>query len=236
MEKIDRARLPEALRDVTGYKFWNEDSQSRHHQAIERPAGIFADQEFFERLEDLVNDMAEVFKRLAQAPLRPGQQPVLAKKEASGPAVFLAHAAPEVDSGRFRLQTYLGQSDLRVVTPESLPFERTAYMAALEREMNKCVVFVQLLGREAVVPAPDDAASDPEVQLATAQRLGKPILQWRDPTLDVSTVQDEKQRALLQANTVEQMGIEEFKQFVAKRALAKPAVTRAPVAIPPARY
>ena len=48
-------------------------------------------------------------------------------------------------------------------------------------------------------------------------------IQWRAPTLDLSTVTDEKHLALLHANTVEQMGIEEFKAFVTKRALAKPA-------------
>jgi hypothetical protein len=130
---------------------------------------------------------------------------------------------PELDAERCRMQTYLEQSGVRVIVPEPLPFERAAYMAALEEALTDSLLFVQLLASEALPMAPEDPATDVMLQIETAQRLKKPILQWRDPALDLNAVSDEAHRSRLQANTVERMGIEEFKAFVAKRALVKPA-------------
>ena len=145
----------------------------------------------------------------------------------TGPAVFLAGSVTALDEERIRVITYLRQAGLRVLTPETLPFEREAYLKALHAALTESVVFVQLLSAEPPAPDLDDAASDISLQFETAQRLGITILQWRDPALDLSTITDEKHRATLQATSVEKMGIEEFKAFVAKRALTKPA-THAP--------
>ena len=221
LEKIDRGRFPEPLQDVTGYKFWSEDSQSKRVRLLKGVPEKFAEEEFFQQLDILVDDLAKVIRPISG--VAPGRAPDPTPIAIPAPAVFLASAVPELDGDRFRFQTYLSQSGLRVIMPESLPFERVAYTAALEAALTECVLFVQLLARQPLAPAPDDAASDVGLQLETAQRLGKPILQWRDPTLDLATVTDEKHLALLQANTVEKMGIEEFKAFVAKRALTKPA-------------
>jgi hypothetical protein len=226
LEKIDRGRFPEPLHDVTGYQFWSEDSQSKRVRLLKGLPEKFADEEFFQQLDILVEDLAKEIRQISG--VAPGQAPNPAPITIVGPAVFLASAVPELHSDRFRFKTYLNQSGLRVVMPESLPLERAAYSAALEAALTECVLFVQLLAHEPLAAVPDDAASDAGLQLETAQRLGEPILQWRAPTLDLNTVTDEKHRALLQANTVEKMGIEEFKAFVVKRALAKPTA-EAPV-------
>jgi hypothetical protein len=126
---------------------------------------------------------------------------------------------------------YFRQAGLRVLTPETLPFEREAYLKALHAALTESVVFVQLLSAEPPAPDLDDAASDIALQFETAQHLGITILQWRDPALDLSTITDEKHLATLQANSVEKMGIEEFKAFVAKRALTKPATHAPPRAV-----
>lgn len=228
LEKIDRGRFPEPLRDVIGYKFWNEDSQTKRTRLLKGMPQRFADEQFFQRLDILVQDLSNAIKAMTPAKVAPAKEspsgaPAPAEPPASKPAVFLASAVPELESERYRFLTYLNQSGVRVIGPESLPFERAAYLEALEAALGESVLFAQLLAQEPLAPVPDDAASDVMLQLETAQRLGKPILQWRAPTLDLNTVTDEKHRALLQANTVEQMGIEEFKAFVAKRALAKPA-------------
>jgi hypothetical protein len=225
LEKIDRGRLPEQLRDVLGYRFWSEDSQSKIVRPLIGVPERRADEQFFRMLDRLVQDLAKVIQRLAQSRAATGSTAVrrleLQPEPATGPAVFLASAVPELDGERSRFRTYLEQVGLRVIMPESLPFDRADYIRAFEAALVDSALFVQLLAREPVPAEPDDAASEITLQVETAQRLGKPILQWRDPALDLSAVADEKHRALLQANSVEQMGIEDFKAFVAKRALAK---------------
>jgi hypothetical protein len=232
LEKIDRGRFPEPLRDVIGYKFWSEDSQSKRVRLLKGMPQKFADEQFYLRLDMLVQDLANAIKAMAPDRVAPEKDasgaPSPANPPATQPAVFLASAVPELENERYRFQTYLNQSEVRVIGPESLPFERAAYLEALEAALGESVLFAQLLGQDPLAPVPDDAASDVALQLETAQRLGKPILQWRAPTLDLDAVTDEKHRALLQANTVEQMGIEEFKAFVAKRALTKP-IAEAPL-------
>jgi len=223
LEKIDRSRFPEPLRDVIGYKFWSEDSQSKRIRLLKGLPQKFADEQFYQRLDIVVQDLATAIKNITTNE-RSHVSPSAGKAPIAKLAVFLASSGPELDNERYRFQTYLNQSELRVIIPESLPFERDAYVAALEAALTECAVFAQLLASVPLQPVVDDAASDITLQLETAQRLGKPVLQWRDPTLDLSTVTDEKYRALLQANTVEAaMGIEEFKAFVANRALAKPS-------------
>jgi hypothetical protein len=240
LDKIDRTRLPEQLRDVVGYKFWTEDSQSRVRRTLIGVPQRFADEQFFRMLDILVQEMAGVLKRTMPAPphrrtngdQRQGgalaPQLDLQREAAIGPCVFLGGTVTILDEERSRVMTYLRQAGLRVLTPETLPFERDSYLKALDAALTKSVVFVQLLGPEAAVADLEDAASDIELQFLAAKRLGLAILQWRDPALDLNTVADEKHREILKANSVEKMGIEEFKAFVAKRALTKVSTPEPP--------
>jgi hypothetical protein len=231
LEKIDRAKFPEQLRDALGYRFWSEDSASGLIRPLIGVPERRSDEQFFRIIDRFVQELALKIKALqpnatGSAGSAPPTLLELHRAAATGPAVFLASAVPELAAEWCRVQSYLEQAGLHVITPEILPFERAAYVSALGEALAESTLFIQLLGREPVTPEPDDAASEIALQVETAQRLKKPIIQWRDPTLDVSTITDEKHRSALLANTVEQMGIEDFKAFVAKRALAKPRLPR----------
>jgi len=232
VEKIDRSRFPKPLRNVIGYKFWEEDPQSKIVRLLKGMPQRFADYEFFTQLNKLEDDLLKAIKALPETAGKEkadvnslASSPPQSIYPPNGPAIFLANVPVEYTSERVRFLTYMNQSQVRVLESEPLPFEHGPYLEALEAALNECVLFVQLLSAEPIVASRDDPASDVGLQLQMAQKLGKAILQWRDPTLEIATVSDDKHRALLQANTVEQMGIEEFKAFVAKRALAKPIKT-----------
>ncbi len=233
LEKIDRAKFPEQLRDALGYRFWSEDSATGFIRPLLGVPERRSDEQFFRMIDRLVQELALKIKAMepngtgsGSARSAPPTLLELHRAAATGPAVFLASAVPELAAEWCRVQSYLEQNGLHVITPEILPFERVAYMSALEAALAESILFIQLLGREPVMAEPDDAASEIALQVETAQRLKKPIIQWRDPALDVSTITDEKHRSALLASTVEQMGIEDFKAFVAKRALAKPRLPR----------
>jgi hypothetical protein len=56
----------------------------------------------------------------------------------------------------------------------------------------------------------------PLLQAQEARAAGLPMLQWRDPALDLRLAMAEEQRALLQAATVAAAPLEEFKQQAAR--------------------
>ena len=68
LDKIDRTLLPEQLRDVVGYKFWTEDSQSKVRRTIIGVPQRFADEQFFRMLDILVQEMASVLGRVTSSP------------------------------------------------------------------------------------------------------------------------------------------------------------------------
>ncbi len=139
----DRTLLPEQLRDVVGYKFWTEDSQSKVRRTIIGLPQRFADEQFFRMLDILVQEMASVLGRVTSSPpehgtrggqqagVTPAPQLGLQPETTTGPAVFLAGSVTALDEERIRVITYFRQAGLRVMTPETLPFEREAYLKAL---------------------------------------------------------------------------------------------------------
>ena len=62
LEKIDRGRFPEPLRDVLGYRFWSEDSQSKRVHLLKGVPMKFADEQFYQMLHLLVQDLAKVIR------------------------------------------------------------------------------------------------------------------------------------------------------------------------------
>jgi len=100
------------------------------------------------------------------------------------------------------------------VLPEKLYYFPTpeALQQAIDADLKTAVVFVQLLN--ASLPQRPPGMSTPPLQYDRAQSLGVPMLQWRDRTLEIDTVQDPALRALLTGSTVMATGILEFQQYI----------------------
>src|SRR5688572_522258 len=64
VEKIDRARFPEPLRNAIGYRFWEEDSQTRVVNLLKGVPQRFADEKFFTQLNKLVDDLVKTIKAI----------------------------------------------------------------------------------------------------------------------------------------------------------------------------
>jgi hypothetical protein len=94
------------------------------------------------------------------------------------------------------------------------------FRAAMQADLSRCSVFVQLLsrlpGRRARLAG---GRRFPVIQRDVAREVGKPILQWRDLADDPAAVEDEAHRELLEGARAG--GFEEFQRAVVEAARRK---------------
>jgi hypothetical protein len=142
--------------------------------------------------------------------------------------VFLARATDDLEEREEELRGYLTQAGLGIL-PEVWYPETTeqAFRAAMEADLTRSAVFVQLLGK-----LPGRKASFAggrrysALQNEIARSAGTPILQWRDTADDPASVSDTVHRALLEAARA--CGFAEFERAVVDTANRKPLARRAP--------
>jgi hypothetical protein len=139
------------------------------------------------------------------------------------PTVFLAEATDDLDAQRDAVQRYLEQAGVRVL-PETL-YSRTpaAFQQALDSDLAQSTLFVQLLSGVLGKKPPDLPQGYVRLQCERARALDIPMLQWRSPELDCTTIQDTEHRALLEGETVLATRLEELKLTIVQRACCPPA-------------
>ena len=121
---------------------------------------------------------------------------------------------------------YLTQAGLSIL-PESWYPEASehAFRAAMQADLNRCAVFVQLLSRSPGRRAGFSAGQRyPAIQHDIASGSGTPILQWRDPDDNPAAITDETHRTLVEGARA--CGFEEFKRAVVEAARRKPDLPR----------
>jgi len=145
------------------------------------------------------------------------------------PAVFLAEVTDDLVIQRDEVKRYLNQAGLRVLPETPLYFsEPEAFQQAVERDLEGCKIFVQLLSNLSGRRLPGQP-SYIHLQYEKAMKEGKYILQWRSNLLSMDTVVDEDHRRLLEGETVLAVSLEEFKEDVVERALLRPAPEVCPI-------
>ena len=145
---------------------------------------------------------------------------------ASTAYVFLARSTDDLETREEELVGYLTQAGLSIL-PESWYPEANehAFRAAVQGDLNRCAVFVQLLSR-----SPGRRASfsigqrSPVLQDDIARGSGTPILQWRDSGDDPAAITDATHRTLVEGARA--CGFEEFKRAVVEAAVRKPDLPR----------
>jgi hypothetical protein len=128
--------------------------------------------------------------------------------------VFLARSTDDMETREAELIGHLTQAGLRIL-PETWYHENNEeeFRAALQADLQRCSVFVQLLGR---LPGRRARFAEgrrfPAIQHEIAREVGKPILQWRDLADDPAAMEDDAHRTLLEGARAG--GFEEFKRAV----------------------
>jgi len=150
--------------------------------------------------------------------------------QSKGRSVFLGDVTHDMEEERASVKSYLNQYGIYVFpnTCYSLDptLEPTNFRSLTEKDLSECAVFVQLLNGRPGKNADDSPNGYLQLQYDIARNAGKPLFQWRNPNLDISSIQDEEHRLLVSGDTVRAEGIEEFKravkEFVLKPPKAKP--------------
>ena len=221
---IDPQILPHEFGDLIGFKFWTQDNDAG---GVARPLGLtgFKEQAYFAGVINLGDKLAQKLKEMRAARTAGVSSSIPAAVE----HVFLARSTDDVESRETELVSHLTQAGLRIL-PDTWYREdnEQEFRAALQADLQRCSVFVQLLGR---LPGRRARFAEgrrfPAIQHDIAREVGKPILQWRDLADDPATIEDESHRTLLEAARAG--GFEEFKRAVveATRRKVQPPKPRA---------
>jgi TIR domain len=220
-------RRPPELQELLGYRFWVADREGRPPRILGDPRPHPDDIRYYDLLNDLSCDLAETLQRLkhattSQTTAAPAAEPNVYISEAR-PTVFLAEVTDDLDAQRDAVQRYIEQAGLRVL-PETL-YARTpaaAFQQALDNDLTQSTLFVQLLSGVPGKKPQDLPQGYVRLQCERARASGLPIVQWRSPELDCTTIQDTDHRVLLEGETVLATRLEELKLTIVQRACCPP--------------
>ncbi len=206
-DQVPLEERPEELEGLIGYEFW-EAPLGRPPRILGYPNRTDA---YFDKLNDLARGLHKELVRLkgeciGGAPPPPDNRPV----------IFLAEVTDDLDKQRDQVKRYLDQHGLRVLPDGWYPRDAQAFQEAADRDLSLCTAFVQLLGRFRGRSLLGSSFSYVAMQQQRAIAARKPILQWRDPGLDLGLIDDSEHRALIEGGTVQAVDLETFKREIVK--------------------
>ncbi len=217
-DRVEEGERPPELEEFIGYKFWEEETKGRAPRILGLPRPNPDQPEYYNRVIDLGHDLVAGLKELKRAAQGPRED---AGDGEPRQAVFLADVTDDLESIRDATRRYLDQAGIQVIPETLYPRDPVAFLSAMDRDLSRSKLFVQLLSGLTGKRPPELPQGYVRLQRDRARELRTPILQWRSRELDLAGVEDPDQLALLQDETVLAVGIEEFKREVAERALRK---------------
>jgi hypothetical protein len=245
-EKVDENDLPDEFKARKFFRFWIE-RDGKSPKILGHPkVNLDKDDEYFEIVKDMSYALADRIKFVGAnpcvRPVRPFDRPFdhpsfrLQEGQPQGaaptdecvkitdvsigsttgfPPVFLAEVTDDLLQIRDEIERYLIQAGFRVVPENPIDMTETAIM----KELEPCRVFVQALS-EFGGKSRKAQIGKCRLQSECAKKAGKMILQWRSSDLKIDKA-DEDQKNLLNEPGVVAIGLEQFKEMIAKRAAFK---------------
>jgi hypothetical protein len=223
----DGAAVPQPLTGRVNYRFWYRD-RNEQPRTFGKPMPQQEEIQYFRQVEDIARDIHRQLRAMASGPLPAAPQqgaPRPMGSTANGGngagAAFLAEVTGDLEFRRLEVRRYLDQQGVLVLPEASLPLGRTQFEAALDADLARSRVFVQLLGPIPGKMPPDVPDGYGWLQVDLARRRGMSVLQWRNPELDLTGIEWARHRELLELDTVQATSLETFKSAVVA-ALAPP--------------
>ena len=208
-DRVPLEERPAELSNLIGYQFW----EARHGRAPRILEYHHPTDAYCEKLDDLARGLHNELVRLKQ---KCTEGPPPPSEGGDRPVIFLAEVTDDLDVLRDQVKRYLDQHGLRVLPDGWYPRDAQAFQEAADRDLSLCTAFVQLLGPIRGKSLPGSSFSYVALQHQWAIAAGKPILQWRDPRLDLGSIEDSDHRALIEGGTVQAVDLETFKREIVK--------------------
>lgn len=208
--EIERGQWPKEIRHLLTHPFFTQPPDNGSPNELGANETETHNRLYSTRVDDLSTDLAIRLRRLrAKASADP---------PADEKAVFLSDATADLTPLRDSVKRYLIQDGFRVLPEHWYPRDAQGFRDATLTDLEQAILFVQLLGPGALKKSADLPRGYDGLQHDCAKELDKPILRWRSPDLDVSSITDEELRIALTRENVIAVGIEEFKRKVVERA------------------
>jgi hypothetical protein len=219
LEPLGSDRPPE-FNELLGYRFWVQGPGQRSPRLLGFPKPDDSERDYYSCVGDLCHELAAALKNLNKSreerveratPKEMSDRPQAALRPSPNKTVFLAETTDDLWSDRKSVRDYLDQIGVSIAPSKLYPQDAEGFRSAAQKDLEGCDLFVQLLS---CVPGrmPDDVPQGyPKLQYELAKAAGKPILQWRSPTLDLDGAEIVVVRELLQEPTVRAEPIADFK-------------------------
>jgi hypothetical protein len=230
VDHIDDLDRPADLADLSPIRFWTTTPKGGAPRLFGWPRPQPDDYEFYGAVKDLTQSIVDEMRRLRKA------QPIIANPALTTAAqlrsavaepptpptgtngtIYLAQVTDDLETERNNVRRFLEQAGIRVLPTGWYSLEPSNFRRAAGADIADADLFVQLLSSVAGKRPPDLPEGYVQCQLQLALDVGKPVLQWYSPLLDIHSVDDDAHRALLQRPTVSAEPIEDFKQAIRRR-------------------
>lgn len=206
---------PEGLADLNSVKFWDKEYLTRRPRTLGWPLPHpyrDKDQVYYLRVQDLAEQLAAAIRRLRGTPAHGPAQSTEPRR-----TVYLAQVTDDLEAERDAMRRFIDQAGFNVVPAQCYRQDPSAFQEACRRDLACSEMFVQLLSGVPGKKPVDLPQGYARLQLELAQEKGLPILQWRNPLLNMTAVEDADHSRVLEATTVRAEPIEDFKQAVETR-------------------
>ncbi len=213
--ELDKAQKPQEFGDLRGYRFFTEDPLKGRPRQLGWPQPQPGDREYYDRIIDLSYDLAEELKRLKTSSEAEPQSLAAAPEDRK--TVFLAEVTDDLYAMREDVKGHLVQARFKVLPETYYSREPKAFQSAVRTDLAKSHLFVQLLSGIPFKAFPDMRQGYERCQHQLALELEIPVVQWRAPELDLEALQDREKSDFLRLETVQAVGIEEFKTEIVNR-------------------
>jgi hypothetical protein len=212
---IERSRWPAPFADLLGYKFFLMDDQTGRPRTLKLNADDPKDRCYSQRIDDLSLDLADRLKAMRAETVPPATVIATAATPANdGIPIFLAETTPDLEDWRDDIKRQLEQAGLRVLPATYYLRSPADFTAAMQKDLQECLLFVQLLGPYMNYKAADLPKGYEGLQLDLAKEANKTIMRWRDPALNMASSKNPE----LQSDDIMVMAFGDFKRDVEKRA------------------
>ncbi len=211
-----RARL--AFTNRAAYHFWRLDKRNLP-QRFAVPMPTASERDHFARLQDVAVELASCVKE------RRGDGGGRKAPRDGGPSIVIAEVTEDLQSRQENLVRRLKDAGLPWQLVDSHGLTTEEFTGRLGDAVAAGDLFVQLLGPFPGRARPGAPHGYAKLQYDHAVQVGSNILQWRDPALAISDVDDPIYRSLVEGESVELVSFDKFRDRVvaAGRLLREPA-------------
>jgi hypothetical protein len=189
---VDEGEMPEELRGLLGYHFYEQDDNGRLRE-FRQDDPPNKDQRYWDKLEDLAQDIVKTIKALRRAPAQARPDPEADVQDAGElpleKKVYLAETTDDVTPVRERIRRELQQRGYYVLPDRELPRKAREFEEAARAALARCVMSIHLVGAlSPPVPEGEEERSTVRWQheLAAARAAGEAgfaRLIWMPPGL-----------------------------------------------------